>query len=323
MKRLAASLLLSAFGALSAVPQALAVDLTLGHVLSEDSHYHAAATKFAELVSEKSKGDINVTVFPAGQLGGEVQMIQNARSGAIDLVVTGEPPLENIVFELAVLSLPYLFDTTDAANAALQGKAGDKLLSYIDKHDLVGLGFVSVFERSVYGTKPVRSLDDMKGFKIRVIQGPGFVGAYEALGAQSTPMAYSEVFLALQSGVVDGAEASPEQLIQDKFVEATKYFNLTRVHHMAATMIMSKAAFDRLTPEQQAIVREAGKEASAASIDVYKKNAADGLEELKKAGIEIIEPDLAPFMEKARGAWDGLLANIPEGKENLELLTAK
>ena len=323
MKRLAASLLLSAFGALSAVPQALAVDLTLGHVLSEDSHYHAAATKFAELVSEKSKGDINVTVFPAGQLGGEVQMIQNARSGAIDLVVTGEPPLENTVPELAVLSLPYLFDTTDAANAALQGKAGDKLLSYIDKHDLVGLGFVSVFERSVYGTKPVRSLDDMKGFKIRVIQGPGFVGAYEALGAQSTPMAYSEVFLALQSGVVDGAEASPEQLIQDKFVEATKYFNLTRVHHMAATMIMSKAAFDRLTPEQQAIVREAGKEASAASIDVYKKNAADGLEELKKAGIEIIEPDLAPFMEKARGAWDGLLANIPEGKENLELLTAK
>ncbi|EKF44177.1 TRAP-type C4-dicarboxylate transport system, periplasmic component [Nitratireductor indicus C115] len=323
MKRLAASLLLSAFGALGAVPQALAVDLTLGHVLSEDSHYHAAATKFAELVSEKSKGDINVTVFPAGQLGGEVQMIQNARSGAIDLVVTGEPPLENTVPELAVLSLPYLFDTTDAANAALQGKAGDKLLSYIDKHDLVGLGFVSVFERSVYGTKPVRSLDDMKGFKIRVIQGPGFVGAYEALGAQSTPMAYSEVFLALQSGVVDGAEASPEQLIQDKFVEATKYFNLTRVHHMAATMIMSKAAFDRLTPEQQAIVREAGKEASAASIDVYKKNAADGLEELKKAGIEIIEPDLAPFMEKARGAWDGLLANIPEGKENLELLTAK
>ncbi len=323
MKRLAASLLLSVFGALGAVPQALAVDLTLGHVLSEDSHYHAAATKFAELVSEKSKGDINVTVFPAGQLGGEVQMIQNARSGAIDLVVTGEPPLENTVPELAVLSLPYLFDTTDAANAALQGKAGDKLLSYIDKHDLIGLGFVSVFERSVYGTKPVRSLDDMKGFKIRVIQGPGFVGAYEALGAQSTPMAYSEVFLALQSGVVDGAEASPEQLIQDKFVEATKYFNLTRVHHMAATMIMSKAAFDRLTPEQQAIVREAGKEASAASIDVYKKNAADGLEELKKAGIEIIEPDLAPFMEKARGAWDGLLANIPEGKENLELLTAK
>lgn len=255
MKRLAASLLLSAFGALGAVPQALAVDLTLGHVLSEDSHYHAAATKFADLVSEKSKGDINVTVFPAGQLGGEVQMIQNARSGAIDLVVTGEPPLENTVPELAVLSLPYLFDTTDAANAALQGKAGDKLLSYIDKHDLVGLGFVSVFERSVYGTKPVRSLDDMKGFKIRVIQGPGFVGAYEALGAQSTPMAYSEVFLALQSGVVDGAEASPEQLIQDKFVEATKYFNLTRVHHMAATMIMSKAAFDRLTPEQQAIVR--------------------------------------------------------------------
>lgn len=322
MRRLAASLLMTAFGALGATSQALAVDLTLGHVLSEDSHYHAAATKFAELVSEKSDGEISVTVFPAGQLGGEVQMIQNARSGAIDFVVTGEPPLENTVPELAVLSLPYLFDSIDAANAALQGEVGDKLLGYVGNHDLVGLGFVSVFERSVYGTKPVRSLDDMKGFKIRVIQGPGFVGAYEALGAQSTPMAYSEVFLALQSGVVDGAEASPEQLIQDKFVEATKYFNLTRVHHMAATMIMSKASFDRLTPEQQAIVREAGRQASAASIDVYQKNAKEGLAELKKAGIEIIEPDLTPFVEAAHSAWDGLLANMPDGKENLELLTA-
>lgn len=318
MNKIAATFALGAFALAS---PAHAVDLTIGHVLTEDSHYHAAATKFAELIVEKSGGEINVTVFPAGQLGGEVQMIQNARSGAVDMVVTGEPPLENTVPELAVLSLPYLFDSTDAANAALQGEVGDKLLGYIDNHDLVGLGFVSVFERSVYGTKPVHSIDDMKGFKIRVIQGPGFVGAYEALGAQSTPMAYSEVFLALQSGVVDGAEASPEQLIQDKFVEATDYFNLTKVHHMAAAMIMSKASFDKLTPEQQEMVREAAKEASAASIDVYKTNAAGGMEQLKAAGIEIIEPDLGPFMETARGAWDSLLANIPDGEANVSLLT--
>lgn len=307
-----------AFGAM--ITGAQAIELTLGHVLTEDSHYHAAATTFAELVEERTNGDVTVSIFPGGQLGGEVQMIQNARSGAIDVVVTGEPPIENTVPELAVLSLPYLFETVADANAALQGPAGDALLSYVDNHDLVGLSFLSVFERNVYGTKPVNSLEDMTGFKIRVIQGPGFVGAYEALGAQSTPMAYAEVFLALQSGVVDGAEASPEQLIQDNFVEATEVYNITKVHHMAALMVMSEASFGRLTPEQQEIVREAGREAGLASIAVYEANYAQGLEDLKAAGIEIIEPDLAPFIERARGAWDGLLANIPDGEENLAAL---
>lgn len=302
------------------VTSANAVELTLGHVLTEDSHYHAAATTFAELVEERTDGEITVSIFPGGQLGGEVQMIQNARSGAVDVVVTGEPPIENTVPELAVLSLPYLFETVAEANEALQGSAGDTLLSYVDAHDLVGLSFLSVFERNVYGTKPVNSLEDMAGFKIRVIQGPGFVGAYEALGAQSTPMAYAEVFLALQSGVVDGAEASPEQLIQDNFVEATEVYNITKVHHMAALMVMSEASFGRLTPEQQDIVRQAGREAGLASIDVYEANYEQGLQDLQEAGIEIIEPDLAPFIEQARGAWDGLLANIPDGEENLSAL---
>lgn len=319
MKLIAKSLLAGI--ALSAlVTGAQALELTLGHVLTEDSHYHAAAETFARLVEERTDGEITVTIFPVGQLGGEVQMIQNARSGAVDVVITGEPPLENTVPELAVLSLPYLFETVDEANEALQGPAGDNLLSYVDDHDLVALGFLSVFERDVYGTKPVHTLEDMNGFKIRVIQGPGFVGAYEALGAQSTPMAYAEVFLALQSGVVDGAEASPEQLIQDNFVEATEYFNLTKIHHMAALMVMAGSSFDRLTPEQQEIVREAGREASVASIDVYKANYVDGLAQLEAAGIEIIEPDLAPFIERAQGAWENLLSSIPEGQQNFEAL---
>ncbi|MCZ4345519.1 TRAP transporter substrate-binding protein [Devosia neptuniae] len=292
-------------------------------MLTEDSHYHAAAVAFAKAVEDGSNGEITVSIFPAGQLGGEVQMIQNARSGAVDVVVTGEPPLENTVPELTVLSLPYLFSDVAAANAALQGPAGDKLLSYVDNHDLVGLGFLSVFERNVYGTKAVHTLEDMNGFKIRVIQGPGFVGAYEALGAQSTPMAYSEVFLALQSGVVDGAEASPEQLIQDKFVEATDFYNLTNVHHMAAAIVMSGPSFAKLTPEQQKIVRQAGKDAAAASIPVYESNYVEGLAALKEAGIEIVEPDLASFKEKAKGSWENLLTSIPDGQQNLEALLEK
>ncbi len=315
--------LLVTLGMLGLSTSAMAVELTLGHVLTEDSHYQAAATAFAKAVEERSNGEITVSIFPAGQLGGEVQMIQNARSGALDVVVTGEPPLENTVPELTVLSLPYLFSDVAAANAALQGPAGEKLLGYIDNHDLVGLGFLSVFERNVYGTKPVRTHEDMNGFKIRVIQGPGFVGAYEALGAQSTPMAYSEVFLALQSGVVDGAEASPEQLIQDKFVEATDFYNLTRVHHMGAAIVMSGPSFAKLTPEQQEMVRQAGKDAAAASIPVYEANYVEGLEALKQAGIEIVEPDLAGFKEKAKGSWETLLTNIPDGQQNLEVLQAE
>lgn len=315
--------LVGAVLALGVIPAAAApVEIQIGHTLTPDSHYQAAALKFKEVIEAGSKGEIKVSVFPQSQLGGEVKMIQSARTGAIAAVITAGPPVENTVPEFSALSLPYLFDSVDQANAVLQGPFGDKMLKKIDEKGLVGLSFFSVFERSVFGARPVRAVGDLKGMKIRVLQGPGFIKTYEALGAQPTPMAYSEVFVALQNGVVDGAEASPEQVVQDKFVEVTKFFNLTKTHYMTSLVLMSKVRFDALKPEQQDLVRRAAREASKASIEAYKRTYQEGMDGLQKAKVEIIRPDLTEFKKAARAVWPGLLASVPNGDALLKELQA-
>ncbi|MGO4839087.1 TRAP transporter substrate-binding protein, partial [Rhizobiaceae sp. 2RAB30] len=198
--------------------------LKIGHTLNPSSHYHVAAEKFKEVVEAKTGGQIKVSLFPQSQLGGEVKMLQAARVGAVDLVVTSSAPLENTVPEAAILSLPYLFDNLDEADKVLQGDAGRHFLDYLPSRGLVGLTFLSAIERSVYTSKkPIKTLADIANLKLRVLQSPTYVAAFEAFGAQPTPMAYSEVYLALQNGVVDGAENSPDTFVMDRMVEVSKY----------------------------------------------------------------------------------------------------
>ncbi|MFG1301585.1 TRAP transporter substrate-binding protein [Xanthobacter sp. V3C-3] len=313
MKTLLRSAIIGAGLTLAATTASLAVEIQVGHTLTTDSHYQAAALKFKEVVEAGSKGAITVNIFPQSQLGGEVKMIQSARTGAIAAFITAAPPLENTVQEYSILSLPYLFDDLDQANTVMQGPFGEQMLKQLDSRGLVGLTFLSSFERSVFGSRAIRKVEDFKGMKIRVLQGPGFIRTYEALGAQPTPMAYSEVFVALQNGVVDGAEADPAQVVQDKFVEVTKFFNFTKIHYMPSLLVFSKARFDALTKEQQELVRSAAKQAAKASLEAYKKTYAEGVEGMKKAKVELIYPDLAPFKQVARGVWPSLLTAVPNG----------
>lgn len=301
---------------------ASALEINLGHTLALDSHYQAAAEAFKKTVEEGSKGEITVSIFPQSQLGGEVKMIQSARTGAIGAFITATPPLENTVPQMTTLSLPYMFGSVDEANAVLQGDVGQTFRDYLPAAGLVSFDFLSVFERSVYGNKPITKLDDMKGMKIRVLQGPAFVKTYEALGAQPTPMAYSEVFVALQNKVVDGAEASPEQVIQDKFVEVISEFNMTKIHYMPALLVVSKPIYDGMTPEQQQLIQQASHDAAAASIETFKKTYADALVELKAQNVTINEPDLTEFKERSHALWPQLLNGVPDGEANLKAIQA-
>lgn len=310
---LQSGLVAAAVALAASVTPASAVELQIGHTLTTDSHYQAAALKFKEVVEAGSKGEITVSIFPQSQLGGEVKMIQSARTGAIAGLITAGPPLENTVQEFSVLSLPYLFDNLDQANAVLQGPVGEKMLKQLESRGLVGLTFLSSFERNVFGSRAIHKVDDMKGMKIRVLQSPAFIRTYEALGAQPTPMAYSEVFVALQNGVVDGAEADPAQVVQDKFVEVTKFYNFTKTHYMPSLLVLSKARFDALTKEQQDLVRRSAKEAAKASLETYKKTYQEGIDGMKQAKVELISPDLTEFKKVARGVWPSLLSSVPNG----------
>lgn len=303
------------------VAWAAPVNIRIGHVLTEDSMYHVAAEA---LKTELEKdGEFAVQIFPGGQLGGELKMIQATNSGAIDIVITGAAPVENVAPAFSLLSMPYLFEDLTQANAVLGGDVGQFFLDQLEPAGLHGLGFMSSLERNLLSAaKPVRSLEDLQGMKIRVIQGPAFVETYKALGTQPTPMSYTELYLALQSGVVDGAEGSPDTTVSDRFVEVIKSYSLTKATYMPSLMIMSGRKFDSLTDAQKEILANASKLAASAAIDHYVDGYQASLNMISELGVEVIDVDRAPFAEAAKAAWPTLMASVPDAEAIVDRIEA-
>lgn len=304
----AASLLL-----LSAPSHALNMDV--GHTLTTDSPFHVGTQKFADILKEKSNGKITVTVFPHSQLGGEITMIQGAVAGATDLFVTGQPALNNVVKEFLVFDAPFLFDNVQQANEILAGPVGDKFMDILPKYGLVGLGWFSAIERNVFGDRAINAAGDLKGMKIRVIQSPGYVESYKTLGAQATPMAYSELYLALQQKVIDGGETTPDQFVSDKFIEVSKYFNMTHINIHPALLVMSKTRWDSLSADEQKMVKAAADEAMAYARDYYKKVYDEGMKTMAEKGVTVVYPsDLASLVQATRPVVQKLVGQAPNGQ---------
>ncbi|CAB3697549.1 TRAP transporter substrate-binding protein [Achromobacter pestifer] len=305
-------------GALSALMFAApshALNMDVGHTLTTDSPFHVGTQKFADILKEKSNGKIKVTVFPHSQLGGELTMIQGAVAGATDLFVTGQPALNNVVKEFLVFDTPFLFDSVQQANDILAGPVGDKFMDILPKYGLVGLGWFSAIERNVFGNRAINSAGDLKGMKIRVIQSPGYVESYKTLGAQATPMAYSELYLALQQKVIDGGETTPDQFVSDKFIEVSKYFNMTHVNIHPALLVMSKSRWDSLSEDERKIVKESADEAMAYARDYYKKVYDEGMETMKQKGVAVVYPsDLDSLVLATRPVVKKLIEQAPNGQ---------
>lgn len=296
------------------------IKLNLSHVLSEASHFHVTAKKFAEIANEKSDGKIKIDIFPSGQLGQEIQSIQAARDGGQDLLITGSPALTNTISEYSLFDLPYLFNSIDEANKVLSGEVGKEFLDKLPEYDLVGLGFLSVLERNVFSQKPIHNASDFSKFKIRVVQAPLYVKAYEALESQPTPMPYSEVYLGMQQGAIDGGETSPDLMLQDKFAEVSKYYNLTKSQYYPVLLIMSKKSWEKLSEEHQNILKAAAEEAIKDGTDYYKQSYTESLNKLKEDGIEIIETDTDSLKVKTQTVVDTFKKENPDMEKYFELI---
>lgn len=292
-----------------------ALNMDVGHTLTTDSPFHVGTQKFADILKEKSNGKITITVFPHSQLGGEITMIQGAVAGATDLFVTGQPALNNVVKEFLVFDAPFLFDNVQQANEILAGPVGDKFMDVLPKYGLVGLGWFSAIERNVFGDRAINAAGDLKGMKIRVIQSPGYVESYKTLGAQATPMAYSELYLALQQKVIDGGETTPDQFVSDKFIEVSKYFNMTHINIHPALLVMSKTRWDALSPDEQKMVKAAADEAMAYARDYYKKVYDAGMKTMAEKGVTVVYPsDLDSLVQATRPVVQKLVGQAPNGQ---------
>jgi tripartite ATP-independent transporter DctP family solute receptor len=297
--------------------------MKLGHTLAANNHYQLAALEFAKSVSQKSNGQIQVQVFPQSQLGGEVQMTQALRTGTQDMMISGQAAMVNTIKQWEIFDMPYLFSSVDDANQVLQGPVGKKFLDMMLPYNMVGLAWISVGERNLFtAKKTVGSLADMKDLKVRVMQSPGYIAGYKALGANPTPLAYNQVFLALSQGLVDGADTSPEQFIQDKFSDVAKHYYVTRVNYLPVVLAISKSSWDKLTPALQKAVQEAAQVAAQFDLKEYRRQYDDALLQMKKQGVQVVEIDTKPWAAATAAARSEILAKIPNGQAMAQEITA-
>jgi tripartite ATP-independent transporter DctP family solute receptor len=299
--------LLGAVSAVALVGAAHAQDnLVIGHSLSPTSHYGVGAQAFLDTLAELSGGAFTGEQAPAGQLGGERDMIEGLQIGSLDLVITSTGPLGNFVPEVLALDLPFLFRDYDHARTVLDGEIGQELLDAIGENDLVGLAWTeNGFRHVTNSQRPITSPADLGGLKLRTMENAVHMAAFEGMGAAPTPMAFPEVFGALQQGVVDGQENPITVITASRFWEVQGYVTLTGHVYSPAVVLASPALFDGLTEEQQGWFREAARASAAATRAEVDRLEAEGVALMRENGMEVItEIDRAPFQElAAEAAW--------------------
>ena len=273
---------------------ALAAPATAREFRSADVHpadYPTVmAVKFmGEQLAAQSGGELGVKVYPNGALGNERDTIEQLKIGGLDMMRINVAPLNNVVPETIVPALPFLFRSEEHMHAVLDGPVGEQILTAMEAQGMIGLAFYDSGARSIYAaTKPVKTLADVSGMKIRVQQSDLFVAMVEALGANPTPMPYGEVYTALKTGIVDAAENNFPSYESSRHFEAAKYYTLTE-HSMAPeVLVFSKVIWDTLEPEQQQMIRKAAKESVPHMRKLWDEREAKAKETVTAAGVEII-----------------------------------
>jgi len=283
------------------------ITLKVGHTLSDTSHYQKGMEKFKELVKTKTNGQVDLQIFPNGSLGGERDMIEGLNVGSIDMVLTSTGPMSGFAPEVTVVDLPFLFRDADHAHKVLDGEIGADLRKKVEEKTGVKTlawwenGFRSVTTKD----KAVQKPEDLKGIKIRTMENDIHMDSFKAMGAQPTPMAFTELFTALQQGVIDAEENPIPVIMTSRFYEVQKHLTLTRHFYNPSLMLISKSKFDSLTPEQQKAIEEAAVEAGKYERQVVQDMEKQYLTELKSKGMEIIEnPDLRPFQDAVKPVYE-------------------
>ncbi len=278
-------------------------NLKLGHAVTTTDGQHAAALKMAELVKERTKGDVEITIFPANQLGNDAAMINGVRGGTIDIVSSGASSFNGIVSNTAAMELPFVFRSAQHAYSVLDGTIGTGILNELSPHGMKGLAYWENGWRAFTNNKrPVRTPEDLKGLKIRSTPNPYHIQAFKLLGMNPSPMPIAELYTALETGTFDAQEHPINVTLSSKFYEVQKYLTVSNHIYSPIILAMNKAKFDSLPANYQAIIVEAAREAAKYQRQLNASNAGKVVAELKKSGMQVIETvDMAPFQKIVSG----------------------
>ncbi|MEM9223289.1 MAG: TRAP transporter substrate-binding protein [Pseudomonadota bacterium] len=283
--------------------------LKLGHLANENHVWHQAAEKFAEGVKDRTDGRIVVEIFPNESLGKEMDLINGMQLGTADMTITGES-LQNWAPMAALLAVPYAYGSLDEMDGVASGEIGDQIEAQIvEKAQVRPLAYFARGPRNLTSKRPIKSPDELDGLKMRVPNVPLFVDVWSSLGAQPTPMAFSEVFTSLQNGTID-AQENPVALIQSaNFNEVQGYVNLTEHVRSWIYLAISEMVWQQLSEEDRTAILEAAAEAQAFERAAFLAAQADIRQDLEDKGMTFVEVDGAAFAAQAK---DAVLANVAD-----------
>lgn len=330
-----AGVVVSMAAALMALPQAGHAqdikerNLKFTFSIAKDHPLGQGAYLFSELVNKKSGGKIKVAVFPAGVLGGAPQDLAGLRGGTIDFSSMATGLLSGIDKEFMVFDFPFLFNNSQEAFAVADGPVGTRLMSKLSQHGLIGLGMWDLGFRNMTNSKrPITRAEDIQGLKLRVIASPIYLDLANALGANPVPMAFPELYGALESRAVDGQENPLAVIETSKFAEVQKYLSLTRHVYTAMPVLMSKKTWDSMSPTEQKIIQEAEFEARTEQRKISLRQEAQTLDSLKKTmQVNDVTPqEMARLRQKVQSVTDKYTREVGETvvKEvNAELATLR
>ncbi|WP_198470444.1 TRAP transporter substrate-binding protein [Acetomicrobium sp. S15 = DSM 107314] len=295
--------------------------LRWGHVVTEDTPLHISALRMAEIVEQRSNGQIKIEIYPNSQLGTNPQMVEALQVGALDMhmpawaVMYGFTTTE----KTKLLDLPYLFKNEKAAEAVIDGEIGEELRKSFEEVGIIGLGCWTQGWRHVTANKEIRKPEDFKGLKIRTMESELHMDHFKTLGASPVPMAFSEVFTSLQQGVIDAQENPYTNIYTMGFYRVQKYINQTAHLYDPTAILMAKSTWDRLSDEQKKIIKEAEREARVYERELTRKNDTEVKEKLKDYGniiIELTPEERTALREAVQPMYDKWTPRI--GKELLQ-----
>ena len=269
----------------------------------------AATENLGKKLEVATQGRLSIQMFPSMQLGGEKETIEQTQIGAIQMLRVSVGTVGPIVDDINVVNMPFLFKNTAHAEKMMDGPIGQELLDKITASPnagLVALCWMDSGARSLYNTKrPIKTIEDLKGLKFRVIGNPIFVDMMNALGGNGVAMGYDQVFSALQTGVIDGAENNPPSYVFSNHYTAAKYYSLTEHLIIPEVLLFSKKAWGALSSDDQSLIKMFAREAQMEERELWNKYEQQAMEKAKAAGCQIIEiSDKAPFQNAVKPVWD-------------------
>ena len=287
--------------------------LYLGHTLPQTHPVHRGILEFQRLLELKSNGKLKVKIFPDGQLGSERETLELLQIGSVAATKVSATILSNFVPEYNILGIPYLFRDKEHQFDILEGPIGKSILEKGSKFWLRGLCYYDAGSRSFYtSTKAIRTPEDLNGLKIRVQNNQMAINMVNSMGGAATPMAYGELYAAIQQGVVDGAENNPPSFVSSNHYEISKYYTLDEHTSVPDVLLIGTKYWNKLSEQERIWVQEAADESAQAEKIYWKESVDESMKIIKEFGVEVIRPEKSLFAEESKNVIVNFIKEYPE-----------